>query len=285
MSFCFDGLHPVWANAVEVYHYRADPLPDAPEDGRLVGPRGAGRAGLSGAAPDVRGVLIGGGGAGGGNCRRRRRRRGRGRGLPRHLGQPAGRGHLIGPGGVYNNGTLGQSGGDSTVGPYRAKGGGGGGFHVGLCEPSARPRRRPALAAAETGRRTRLCRRHLALWPAATPAARLRDRRPSATGRAAAAGAATPGARRRRGRRRWRTGLDHRLPGRHGEARRRAAALAAARSALAPGLRPRRRPGLPIRRRRPRLGSRRRASGDGGGPGQADPLVPGRAARHGRRRS
>lgn len=129
MSFCFDGLHPVWANAVEIYHYRAVLFLMRQKMAAWWG-LAAPSAPAYGAAPDVRGVLIAGGGAGGGG----------------NSGGGGGAGEVVafldtwanllgavslGLGGVYNGATPGPNGSDSTVGAYRAKGGGGGGLYNG----------------------------------------------------------------------------------------------------------------------------------------------------------
>lgn len=129
MSFCFDGLHPVWANAVEVYAYRAILYRMRQKMAAFWGLSAPGAPGYP-TAPDVRGVLIAAGGAGGGGLA------GGGGAAGQVLPFLDTYANLVGAvtlgaAGSYNNATAGPSGGDAAVGPYSAKGGGGGGLYNG----------------------------------------------------------------------------------------------------------------------------------------------------------
>ncbi|MES2034887.1 MAG: SGNH/GDSL hydrolase family protein [Pseudomonadota bacterium] len=127
MTNGFDGLHPVMANAFDIYAYRAilyrlrqkaaafyglaaPAAPAYPADGDVDFLLVAG-----GGAPGGGG--IGGGGGAGGVLRGRDY-------LAALLGA-----FSIGAAGVFNNANPGQNGGDTVVGAYRAKGGGGGGLY------------------------------------------------------------------------------------------------------------------------------------------------------------
>lgn len=127
MSNAFDGLHPVWANAVEVYAYRAILFKLRQKMAAWWG-LSAPVAPVYPTAPDVRGLLIAGGGAGGDQV-------GGGGGaggivrvldyLPAFLGAFG-----IGAAGVHSAGNQGGDGGDTFIGSYRAIKGGGGGYHT-----------------------------------------------------------------------------------------------------------------------------------------------------------
>lgn len=127
MCFGFDGLHPVWANAVEIYEYRAILFLFRQKMAAWWG-LAAPVAPVYPTAPDVHYLAIAGGGGGGDQLGGGGGAGGILRGMD-YLANLLGA-FSIGAAGVAAGGQPGTSGGDTVVGIYRATGGGGGGKYT-----------------------------------------------------------------------------------------------------------------------------------------------------------
>lgn len=127
MCFGFDGLHPVWANAVEIYEYRAILFLFRQKMAAWWG-LAAPVAAVYPTAPDINFCFIAGGGGGGDNIGGG----GGAGGIRRGVDYAAAilGAFSIGAAGLAVGGARGTPGGDTTVGSYVAKGGGEGGYNA-----------------------------------------------------------------------------------------------------------------------------------------------------------